>query len=256
MCTLVVLRRPGHRWPLILGANRDEMGDRPWSPPGRHWPDRPRILAGRDDLAGGTWLGLNDDGVVVGVLNRRGSLGPAEGLRSRGELPLLALEHADAIRAAAAMAKTDPADYRSFNLVIADSRNAFWLCARRGGDTPPASPAVELKALPPGVSMITASDCNDPASDRIRSNLPRFKSAPAPEPDEGDWSAWEALMASRRHEAGTGPDAAMLVATDTGFGTVSSALMALPSPTRRKATPIWRFAARRPDEAPFLPVTL
>ena len=41
MCTLVILRRPGHAWPLILGANRDEMKDRPWSPPGRHWPDRP-----------------------------------------------------------------------------------------------------------------------------------------------------------------------------------------------------------------------
>ena len=29
MCTLVILRRPGHRWPLIIAANRDEMADRP-----------------------------------------------------------------------------------------------------------------------------------------------------------------------------------------------------------------------------------
>jgi uncharacterized protein with NRDE domain len=36
MCTLVILRRPGHRWPVLIGANRDEMIDRPSKPPGRH----------------------------------------------------------------------------------------------------------------------------------------------------------------------------------------------------------------------------
>ena len=25
MCTVVILRRPGHRWPVILGANRDML---------------------------------------------------------------------------------------------------------------------------------------------------------------------------------------------------------------------------------------
>ena len=77
MCTLVLLRRPGHPWPLLLAANRDEMVDRPWAPPGRHWPDRPEVVAGLDRTAGGSWLGLNDHGVVAAILNRRGSLGPA-----------------------------------------------------------------------------------------------------------------------------------------------------------------------------------
>ncbi len=45
MCILVTLRRPGHKWPLILGANRDEIVTRPWAPPGRHWPDRPDVVA-------------------------------------------------------------------------------------------------------------------------------------------------------------------------------------------------------------------
>ena len=47
-------------------------------------------------LAGGTWLGLNDDGVIAGLLNRINTLGPKEGFRSRGELPLEALDHAEA----------------------------------------------------------------------------------------------------------------------------------------------------------------
>src|ERR1700741_3178665 len=104
MCTVVVLRRPDHPWPIILGANRDEMLARPWKPPARHWPDRAEVVAGLDELAGGTWMGINDHGVVACILNRHGTLGPMAGKRSRGELVLDALDHADARDAAKALA--------------------------------------------------------------------------------------------------------------------------------------------------------
>ena len=104
MCTLVMLRRPGHPWPLLLAANRDEMHDRPSAPPARHWEDRPDVVAGLDLLGGGSWLGINDHGLVAAVMNREGSLGPAEGKRSRGELVLEALDHAEAGEAARALA--------------------------------------------------------------------------------------------------------------------------------------------------------
>src|SRR5919199_4867201 len=97
MCTLVILRRPEHRWPVLIGANRDEMIDRRWRAPDRHWADRPEVVGGLDVLAGGSWLGINDWGVAAAVLNRQGSLGPAPGRRSRGELVLEALYHADAL---------------------------------------------------------------------------------------------------------------------------------------------------------------
>ncbi len=35
MCTLVILHRPSHDWPIMLAVNRDEMADRPWDPPAR-----------------------------------------------------------------------------------------------------------------------------------------------------------------------------------------------------------------------------
>ena len=41
MCSVVILRRPGHPWPVVIAANRDEMADRPWLAPGRHWPQQP-----------------------------------------------------------------------------------------------------------------------------------------------------------------------------------------------------------------------
>ena len=87
MCTLVILRRPGSPWPLLLAANRDELRTRASMSPARHWPDRPHLRGGLDVLARGSWLGINDDGVVAAVLNRRGTLGPAPDKRSRGEAP-------------------------------------------------------------------------------------------------------------------------------------------------------------------------
>jgi len=251
MCTLVILRRPGHRWPLLIAANRDEMADRPWRPPGRHWRDRPEVVAGKDELAGGSWLGVNDHGVVAGVLNRRGSLGPAPHLRSRGELVLEALDHADASAAAAALSALDTASYRSFNLVIADNRDAFWLSALG----PDGAPRVAIREVPPGLSMITAYDMNDRASPRIARFVDRFREADAPDPERGEWTEWQALLASRAGAAaGDDDEGAMCIVTDSGFGTVSSSLVALAAPANPPRPPIWRFAPGRPGETPYADV--
>jgi uncharacterized protein with NRDE domain len=250
MCTLVLLLRPGHDWPLVLGANRDEMGDRPWLPPGRHWPDREDVVAGMDSLAGGTWLGVNDYGVFAGVLNRPESLGPREGFRSRGELPLEALDHADAADAAEAVGRIDPTAYRSFNLVVADNRDAFWLSA------PDGARAVTVTAIPPGISMLTAHDLNERNSPRIRTYMPRFQKAAEPDPAAGDWKAWQQLFQSRLYDPEDGPRGAMTIVTKQGFGTVSSSLIALPAVENEDAKPVWLFAAGRPGEVPWVPVDL
>ena len=255
MCSVVILRRPDHAWPVLIAANRDEMADRPWLAPARHWPERAHICAGLDELAAGTWLGMNDHGVVAGVLNRVNTLGPAPGRRSRGELPLEALEHADAPSAAAALADLNPEAYRPFNLFIVDSRDAYWV---RLTDASEAAGTgcrrVSVAPLPLGLSMITAYDCNDEGSPRIHRSRPQFAAAPAPEPERGDWSAWISILTDRRHDPGQGPGGAMNVYTDTGFGTVSCSLIALPAQITRRIRPIWLFAAGRSGEADFQPV--
>lgn len=248
MCSVIALFRPGHDWPILVAANRDEMAGRPSRPPARHWPDRPEVTAGLDELAGGTWLGLSDFGMVAMVMNRPGTLGPEAGRRSRGELPLEALDHAEARAAAEALVHLDPGAYRPFNMVLADRRSGFWL--RSDGD------AVMVEALPPGVSMITAHDRNDAQSARIRGYLPRFEAAPAPDPEVGDWTAWERLLAAREFETGAGPHDAMCVVTETGFGTVSSSLLALPAPALTETSAVWLYADGRPGDVPFVPVSL
>ncbi|MBT3658476.1 MAG: hypothetical protein HN540_01690 [Rhodospirillaceae bacterium] len=244
MCTVVILRRPDHDWPLIIGANRDEMRDRPAKPPARHWDDRDHVVAGMDELAGGTWLALNDDRLVAAVLNRYGSLGPDATKRSRGELPLEAVDHAEAKQAAKALALLEPESYRTFNMVIADTLDAFWV--RSDGKR------VEALEIPQGLSMITANDLNDTeGSDRIGFHLDRFRRAPAPDPGLGDWDTWKALLASGDAAPGAGPGGAMCVGTDTGFGTVSSSLIGLPSVNRTTLKPQWLYCDGPPDAAVF-----
>jgi Transport and Golgi organisation 2 len=246
MCSLVILFRPGHDWPILLASNRDEMLDRPWQPPARHWPDRQEVIAGRDELAGGSWLGLNEAGLVAGVLNRWQSLGPQAGKRSRGELVLDALDFADAADAVAMLADLDPMAYRTFNMVVADNSHAFWL--RNPGRK------IEAEPLPPGYSMITAHDRNDLSSLRIRHFLPLWEAAEVPDPDAGTWSAWEALLADHTHAPGGEVFDAMNIVSNTGFGTVSSSLIALPGPHRLDLAPSWRYTVGRPDLHPYLPV--
>ena len=240
MCTVVLLVRPGHAWPLLLAANRDERLDRPWDPPGAYWPDRPGLIAGRDRLGGGTWMAMRD-GVVAAVLNRPGSLGPEAGKRSRGALPLRALEHGSAAQAAAALAALDAGAYRTFNMVVADRASA-WFVRGLGRGSP------EAVALPPGLHIVTAHDPNDPRSARAMAQLPRFRAAAPPAPDRNDWAAWCALIADRSGPRG----AAINVPPQDGFGTVCSSLAAVPA----HGAPVWLFAPGPPDQAGFRPVAL
>src|SRR5215218_412851 len=226
MCTLVILRRPEHDWPVVIGANRDEMIDRPAKPPARHWPDRTEIVAGIDLFAGGSWLGVNDWGVAAAVLNRHGSLGPKAGLRSRGELVLEALDHADAVDAAAALSDLDPEAYRSFNLIVADNRDAF--CLRHTG-----AERIKAHPVPDGLSIIAAGDLNELMTPRLRLARPRFMAAAPPDPDAGDWAdnwtEWQALLGDDTVPPGEPEDAALRFRTPRGFATVSSSLIALPA---------------------------
>ena len=244
MCTLVILRRPEHDWPVVIAANRDEMIDRPAKPPGRHWPDRAEIVAGLDLLGGGSWLGVNDWGVAAAVLNRHGSLGPAAGLRSRGELVLEALDHADAVDAAAALSDLDPAAYRSFNLIVADNRDAFWL-RHTGRGRIAARPVAE------GLSLIAAGDLDDLATPRLALARPRFLAAPPPDPEREEWTAWQDLLGDDTVPPGAPADAALRFRTPRGFATMSSALIALPAAPSPERQTVFRYAGWVPSPSPW-----
>lgn len=222
MCSVVILLRPGHKWPVLLAANRDEMANRPWLPPGRHWPDRPDIVAGRDLLADGSWFGVNDYGVVAILLNTPHTIGAAAGFRSRGELVLEALDHADADQALAALRTLNSDAYRPFHLLILDNRDAVVLSHLGDGGR-----LLDQK-LAPGLSMITAHGLNAPESARFRRWFPAFQQADVPNPAQDNWDGWRNLMLARDFNSDLGPMEAMFVQRADGFGTRSTAFIAVP----------------------------
>src|SRR5260370_34299913 len=86
MCLLALFFRVVEDAPLILGADREEFYARGGEPP--QLLDGPvRAVAGVDPTAGGTWFGVNQHGVVVGLTNRIKSQPPHQPM-SRGLLVL------------------------------------------------------------------------------------------------------------------------------------------------------------------------
>jgi uncharacterized protein with NRDE domain len=230
MCSIIL--RIGEEG-VLIGANRDEMLAREWDPPGRYWPQIPEVIAGRDRAAGGTWLGLNRRGMIAAVLNRHGTLGPAAGKRSRGELPLLALAEPSLAAARDKILELDTGDYRSFNLVLADAEAGMFFRGVEAG--PPA-----LQMLGPGTWMITSGDANDLSMPRIARYLPKFATAPA--------QAWTALLSDRSPPV----ESVLNIPPRDGFGTVSSAFITL----GRDRPPRFLFAPAPPQLDEFRAVSL
>ncbi len=125
MCTLAIYFRVFDDYPIILAANRDEHFDRPSAPPAIADGD-PATIAGRDLRAGGTWLGVNDHGMIAAVLNRRPNgepLSPAR-VRSRGLLCLDLLKQPSA-GPAKAFIDADRQSYHPFTLVFGDQNELY-----------------------------------------------------------------------------------------------------------------------------------
>ncbi len=125
MCTLALYFQEFEDYPLVIAANRDEFFARPSEPP-RILATKPVVLAGIDLLAGGTWLGVNEHGLVAGILNRRSETKRRQtAIRSRGLLCLDMLSAGDPEQARSLLDKADGLSYQPFNLLIANAEAAF-----------------------------------------------------------------------------------------------------------------------------------
>lgn len=113
--------------PLIVAANRDERLDRPAVPITVLSERGPRILGGRDQLAGGTWLAVNEHGVVAGLTNQPSADGRDPSKRSRGELPIAFAGYRSATEAVDALAlRLDPGGYNPCWLLVGDRDTLYF----------------------------------------------------------------------------------------------------------------------------------
>lgn len=252
--SLFLLRRPGQDWPLLLAVSGAGPSGRPLQPPGRHWPDRPEVVATLDPVSEGAWQGLNDHGVTAALLNRPQHAVPNRGLRSRGELVLEALDHAEAEAAAGALSDLAPQAFLPFNLVIADPRRAYWL--RHDG-----SGAIRLHPIPDGLHMLAASELDDPTDATIRHGLPALRAAPAPplDSDAGPaaFAQWIELLHAEAVGARQNTESSRRQpsAADTASGPGSS-LIALPAYPGFNCRARWWYAQDDPTPANFAAVAL
>ncbi len=148
MCLVIVVSRCHPELALAVGANRDEALDRPAVPMAVLRESGPRVLGGRDEVAGGTWFALNQHGVFATVTNRPPSPGPRPARRSRGELPLALAGHTTAASAVEAFAVTyRPRDFNP-GWLLAGDRDTLFSIDMTEGDAPAVRP------LPPGVHVL------------------------------------------------------------------------------------------------------
>jgi uncharacterized protein with NRDE domain len=148
MCVASVAIAAHPRWQLVVIGNRDEHHARAAAPLAR-WPDvdGPGIIAGRDLVSGGTWLGVTETvsghpGRMVLVTNFRVPGYPQPHRPSRGGLVTSLLTGADTPDSVAIAA------YNPFNLVYADHNGARLLANH---------PAEERLHLTPGIHGLSNS---------------------------------------------------------------------------------------------------
>lgn len=239
MCTLVAFVGVWPEAPLLVAANRDERLDRASSGP-RRWAGE-EFVAPRDDVAGGTWLGLHRSGLFVGVTNRAGAPRDPK-LASRGQLVVEALRlgRARTIHGALAGGSLDGHRYNPFHLFYADMNDTFvtWF----DGAT------VQAESVPVGLAVVTERSLGGDdrgRTERVRGRLAPLLSRSAPP------SLDELAPAMREHDDANRLAATCVHVPELGYGTRSSLLLDV---RRNSKDTRWLWAEGAPCVTPYTEV--
>jgi uncharacterized protein with NRDE domain len=256
MCLLVVASRIVPNEPLIVGANRDEVLDRPSTSIALLSAGPPRVLGGRDELSGGTWLAVNRDGVCAGLTNQPLGDDKDPTKRSRGELPLAAVSYSTARDGVRLLQREfDPADYNGAWLLVGD-RTSLWFVDFTGD-------RVVAVDLPPGIHVLENRAVDTPSAkvDLVREGLDdggRPTARPGSGLDgDGMTAAFRRVLADHRiPEGDERPNSGNCVHLDT-FGTRSSCLVRVATDSEGATTPAPRLwvADGPPCTTPYVEVS-
>jgi uncharacterized protein with NRDE domain len=216
---------------VVVGANREEYYQRGGEPP-RLLPGLVRAVAGIDPVAGGTWLGVNEKGVLVAVTNRS-KLEVSAQPRSRGLLvrEMLACTSAEAA-VDHALRSLQQHPYAGANFLCADVSRAVVIQA---GDR------LNVRPMSPGIHALANSDVDDPNDPRVKYALDWLRRRPYD-------SAADCVQALRDLCAQHGPDHPPICFRHSDRGTVSSSIIAL---GRSPADSTYLHAQGPPSETPY-----
>jgi uncharacterized protein with NRDE domain len=222
-------------FPVLVAANRDEHYDRPSAAP-YLWSTRPSVVAGKDLRAGGTWLGINEHGLLVGILNRRSNGEPDPLLKSRARSRgLLCLDILGFKSAAAACAFINRHEeiYQPFTVVFVD-RSEAWLAYN-------SRQKIETRKLDEGLHVYSSAADFAVQSEKVDRAHVRFaaivEGSPSNCSDKATWvrSLHPVLSDHALGNDSTDPRDAICVHGDVS-GTVSSTIILYSEPERRLYT--------------------
>ena len=119
MCLILFAWQTHSEYPLIVAANRDEFYARR-TRSASWWGQAVSLLAGRDEEAGGTWLGINRRGRFAVVTNVRAPNERNPHATSRGLLVLSALQTSQPMREWVDECVSRAHSFNGFNLIVAE----------------------------------------------------------------------------------------------------------------------------------------
>ena len=223
MCTSVILFRKEHHWPLIIGSNRDENLFRKSYFPGRYWlNNHPQIIGGYDEENQGSWIAVNDYGLISIIHNRQLKKDNEIKKKSRGEIVLEILNFDNITDSINYLQNLNQTIYNGFNIIVCDKSNCYW------GKHISVDNKIKIEEVNEGISILTDINLNDTTDKKINYYLNKFSQAPVPDPDNNDWLSWELLLATDKIEDQSCPkEAICFVDKKNNFGTRSSSLIAI-----------------------------
>lgn len=136
MCLIAFEWQPESPLQLAVIGNRDEFYNRP-TESARPWDDHPELIAGRDLLAGGSWMGATACGRFAAVTNFRNPKAPI-GQRSRGELVSDFLIRDITAETYSQRVARRAHNYGPFSLLLADGEQLFLVDDRSQAQRLPA----------------------------------------------------------------------------------------------------------------------
>lgn len=233
MCILAIQYQLVNDSPILIAANREEFYDRVSHAPSIQ-SGKPRILCGLDQQAGGTWLGVNQNGMFVAAANRQRSRQPIA-TRSRGVLCRELLRCSTSRQALEqAQEELSTGKYDGVNFLIADQESAW---AVHGGDD------VNAVELDQGLSIIGSGDVNDPRDERVQLayRLLTLQTLDSP-------VKFLAVASKVFARTPSLPGRPTMIIRGKDWGTVSSTLISL---GKKPRDAIYQFANGAPDQAKY-----
>ena len=232
MCTLFIHRSKNSDWPILIANNRDEYLSRTFKSPGYHWNNS--IFAGKDISEGGSWLGLNENGVCAAILNRVSNNLKNKNLKSRGKIIIDILKKNTAKSGLKYFKSYFKKNTRFFNLFISDYKNSFWIKYDQN----------EFKSfvVPYGFSIIDNYGLNDDKSPKQKLYRDIFLKKKLPNPSINYFKSWQELLFLEDKYNNVNLSSVFVKDKNNNYGTVCSSIIGLPNKKKIKNNMVWLYS--------------